>query len=119
MDKLCFNPDEVKPVASSEEGLTDECLLDTGTGSTAPITCAKKLRMIRQVYRPGGRHRPHSHENTEQAYYIIKGKAYVRIGDREYYPKEGAILYIPPKVEHEIKNIGETDLVNLLISADV
>ena len=119
MDKLCFDREEVTPIASpSEEGLDDETLVDTHE-SRAPITFAKKLKIMRQTYVPGGNHKPHSHENTEQVYYVIKGKAYVRIGDKEYYPKEGSFLYIPPKTEHELRNIGETNLINLLICADI
>lgn len=108
-----------KPGASSlSANLQDGDILDhegRDAGGEGEYTNTYRLKVIRQTYAPGGTHFPHHHELAEQAYYIISGKARVRIGDKTFEPEPGTVFYIPPGTDHEVWNIGNEPLVNVLI----
>ena len=95
-------------------GLGDQVLI-APTGQAAGFTGTKQLKLIQQVYETGGTHKLHSHPVAEQAYYIVRGRAHVRVGEETFEVEAGTTVYIPPGVEHEMANIGDEPLVNLLI----
>ncbi len=49
----------------------------------------------------------------EHEIFILKGKGRIRINNRLYDVGEGYYIYIPPNVEHEYWNIGDSKLVFL------
>lgn len=100
------------------ENLQDHTLI-AKSSEKAAYCGTKRLKIIRQVYGPGGTHLPHSHSHAEQAYFIESGSAHVRIGDEHFDVEGGTILYIPPNTEHEIENTGSDLLVNYLIDVVV
>jgi len=100
--------------------LTDETLVDkAGSGDRAAFVGTKRLKVIRQTYQPGGTHVPHHHPTTEQAYYIVSGKGRVRVADEVFEVGPNTMIYLPPKVEHEMLALGDKPLVNLLICVDL
>jgi quercetin dioxygenase-like cupin family protein len=120
----CIRPEDVIGQPGGESattGLIDENLLDRDNmpQGKAAFVGTQRLKMIRQVYEPGGTHFPHDHPATEQAYYIIEGSARVRVGKEWFDVEEGTVFYLPPKVEHELFNNGDGRLVNLLICVDL
>lgn len=50
-----------------------------------------------------------SHED-EEAIYIISGKGFAKIGDKEVELRKGTAIYIPPNTPHCIKKTGEEEL---------
>ncbi len=100
------------------ENLKDQPLI-AKSSEKAAYSGTKRLKVIRQVYGPGGTHLPHKHPHAEQAYFVESGSAHVRIGDEHFDVQGGTILYIPPNTEHEIKNTGSDLLVNYLIDVVV
>jgi len=117
---VCIRPTDVAPTPGSAtltSGLQDQSLLDH-MGQDSPLVGyahTHRLKVIRQTYIPGGTHHPHHHERAEQVYYILSGKARVRLGEEVFEVEGGTVLYIPPMTEHQIWNIGDAPLVNLLI----
>jgi len=120
---LRIRPEDVTPTpggASLSSGLQDESLVDRkGRKGLAAFIGTGRLKMIRQTYQPSGRHFPHHHRSTEQAYYLLAGKGRVRIGSEVFEATPGTMFYIPPMTEHEMENIGDVPLVNLLICVDL
>lgn len=120
---LCIRPQDTPRFpggADMSKGLTDGLLVDRkGSRSRAAYVGTHRMKLIRQTYVPGGRHFPHEHATTEQAYYLISGRARVRIGAEVFVVEAGTVFYIPPKTEHEVENIGDEPLVNLLICGDL
>ena len=84
------------------EGLLDEYLLGHG-GEKAGYGSAKRLKIVRQTYEPGGSHNVHSHDLTEQAYYVAEGKARVTIGVRLVPP-----VRLPPPIRAQFQKARPT-----------
>lgn len=54
------------------------------------------------VIKPGAEIKAHSHENTEEVYYVLSG-AMTIISDGEDIPvKEGDFVVVPPRTPHKI-----------------
>lgn len=119
----CIRPQDVSRVPGGPavtQNLIDENLVDRkGSAGRAAYVGTHRMKLIRQIYAPGGKHRAHQHETTEQAYYVLSGKARVRIGSEVFIAERGTVFYIAPKTEHEMENVGDEPLVNLLICGDL
>jgi len=61
-------------------------------------------------YAPGGWITDHSHSNAEQWYYVISGKALVKVGEEEKLVEKGYIVFIPRNTGHSYKVIGDEPL---------
>ena len=99
----------------STSGLNVWYVIDWG-GDLAPCTEGERLRVTWQVYEPGGGHDPHQHETMEQAYYMISGTGELWIADERFDAEPGMFFYIPPNVDHHIRNTGEGQLVHIIIN---
>ncbi len=62
---------------------------------------------------PGAETEGHYHRTSEEIYYILQGKSVIRLGKDTMDLTEGEAILIPPGIFHNIKNIGETDLIFL------
>jgi len=69
------------------------------------------------TYTPKGHVEPHTHEVTEQVYYILSGKGVMILGDRRIVVEPHTSIFIPPHVVHAIENTGLEDLVFVVVSA--
>jgi quercetin dioxygenase-like cupin family protein len=120
---FCVQPGDIELVpgiATKKDGtpnttnLMDESLLhrrkENGT---------VRLGMIRQWYGVGGRHFAHQHSDNEQAYYLAKGNARVRVGDETFDMTAGTVVYLPPNIEHELLNPGPDTCANVLIGVQI
>ena len=118
---VCIRPEDVTPRPGGPQatsGLQDEFIV-SGTHKEAVFRGTQRVALIRQTYEPGGKHFPHEHESSEQIYYLVEGKARVRIGDETFEVGPGTVFYIPPNTDHELINIGDGPLVNLLIGVEL
>ncbi|HVA51308.1 MAG TPA: cupin domain-containing protein [Pirellulales bacterium] len=59
---------------------------------------------------PGGSTTPHYHVKTEEIYYILSGKASMRLGDETREVGPGDAIAIPPGLVHNISNTGRAPL---------
>jgi quercetin dioxygenase-like cupin family protein len=65
-----------------------------------------------------GQHGPkHLHEKEVEVYYCLRGKGCVTLDGEDFILEPGNVLYIPPKLYHETKNIGVDDFEFLAIFA--
>ncbi len=68
---------------------------------------------------PGKRNFPnHSHAALWEMYYIVSGRALLRIDDESTTVREGDSLMCPPGMAHQIINESDEDVVYLVISDD-
>jgi len=65
-------------------------------------------------FAPGGVYETHKHR-TFQFYYILSGKAKVKVGEEERIAEKGTWIFIPPGVDHYIENTGKEDFTYILI----
>lgn len=78
----------------------------------------ERLVIHTNEYAPGGRAgEAHSHRNQEQAFYILEGNMEVTVGDKTYTAGPGDCVLLPRNVMHSHRNLGETPLKFLFISA--
>lgn len=59
----------------------------------------------------GARQEAHSHEDSEQAYVIVRGSGEMTVAGDTQSVSEGDMVFIPPASDHEIHNEGPEELV--------
>jgi mannose-6-phosphate isomerase-like protein (cupin superfamily) len=64
---------------------------------------------------PGKAFHPHYHEDMEEVFILLKGRARIFVPGEEAGLREGEAVVIPPREIHEMKNTGEEDLEYLAI----
>lgn len=57
---------------------------------------------------------PSGSHDSEEALYIVKGSGVLIADGQETRMKTGTAVYIPPNVEHSIKNTGKTSMIFLV-----
>ncbi len=107
-EKFSFVKDLSHTIAyrmSKPEGCnrTVAILLDNNDG-------AKNLSMGICVIDPQSKIPFHTHENEEEAMYVLSGEGIFKVGDQEKRIREGSILFCPPKAGHQIINTGNSEL---------
>lgn len=76
------------------------------------------LRMVNYaVIQPGEAFQLHHHETLEEVFYILSGKALIKIDDEEAELGSDMAVVIPRTAKHWMKNIGEEPLVYLAFGA--
>jgi len=78
------------------------------------ITECIEIPLVR--IKKGGSTPKHAHHEEEQVYFILEGKALLRIEDEEKEVEGGTICYIPRHSEHEIVCISDEDLVYICVA---
>ncbi|MDP2830729.1 MAG: cupin domain-containing protein [Candidatus Omnitrophota bacterium] len=62
----------------------------------------------------------HNTQNKEEVLIILQGQAEVSYGKHSRIKvKKGFFVYIPPKTDHDLKNIGKTTLKYVYITAKI
>jgi len=61
----------------------------------------------------------HAHAATEQVYYFLSGHGQMNIDGAMYDVRAGDAVHIPPKVKHQLCNLGDDWIEHLIISAEV
>ncbi|MFQ6094577.1 MAG: cupin domain-containing protein [Candidatus Bathyarchaeia archaeon] len=74
---------------------------------------SKNLVFALGVFNPGEGLVPHIHPQSEEVYYVIKGKGTVYVGEeKKETPIEPEVaLYIPPGTIHAVTNTGKEKLL--------
>jgi mannose-6-phosphate isomerase-like protein (cupin superfamily) len=67
---------------------------------------SKRLQITHSIYRPGGWTKRHVHPDHEQAYYIIRGRALVTVGEQTRVLGPGEVAFVPMGVEHRYSTYG-------------
>ena len=57
---------------------------------------------------PGKGPAPHTHTHETEIFRVIEGNFHVRCGTQEFEASAGAVLVLPPKIEHAWYNTGTT-----------
>jgi mannose-6-phosphate isomerase-like protein (cupin superfamily) len=73
-------------------------------------SCIRKQSLAEARLPAGGRTTPHYHQATEEIYYILQGRAEMRVGVDTREVELGDAIAIPPGQLHQITNTGEETL---------
>ena len=68
-----------------------------------------QLRMSVGRLAPGGSVEHHRHFTMEEVYYLMKGRAMVRVDDDEYEVEENTAIYFPPEPMRSVYNHTDED----------
>lgn len=69
------------------------------------------------IYQPKGYVEPHTHEKSEQIYYILKGNGMFELEGKKQLVSSGTVIFIPPHVKHAIANTGFEDLIFIVVAS--
>ena len=78
---------------------------------------SERLAIAIDTYEVGGHTDVHEHSELEQAYYVISGRALIKIGDEELEVGAGGSGCIPLHTKHGFRNVGDTALTVAVISS--
>lgn len=84
-------------------------------------TCgAKRITMGHTIIPAGSRNQRHYHANSEAAFYIVKGRLRILIGEGADYSEtevgEGTFCYVPQGEIHGIVNCSDTEDAELIFA---
>ncbi len=72
-----------------------------------------KQSLAQATIQPGETTLRHSHQKTEEIYYVLQGEGKMHLGDESFDVCVGDSVVIPPKYLHSITNIGTVELIIL------
>lgn len=81
-----------------------------------PVTGSQSFMLLWAESQPGGESQPHTHA-SDQAYYTLKGRIWLRIDRDEFTVEPNTAVLIPAGVEHELKILGDESFQCLLVFA--
>jgi quercetin dioxygenase-like cupin family protein len=71
-----------------------------------PKLGSKYLQFRISKMSPGGTDDYHSHPDSEQIIYVLKGKGKLGVGKKTYSLSKDVFAFIPPGVRHHVRNDG-------------
>jgi quercetin dioxygenase-like cupin family protein len=75
---------------------------------------SKDCTMFRALFMPGARHMKHSHSNSDELFYMIRGHGASGAGEKEYEMKAGSSHFIPRGVTHWLRNLSKTEPIEVV-----
>lgn len=57
----------------------------------------------------------HQHKECEQTYLFVEGEAEVNVAGELHQLAKGGIVYIPRLTDHAVKNVGDSELVYIVV----
>jgi mannose-6-phosphate isomerase-like protein (cupin superfamily) len=78
-------------------------------GGASPIQ-AKNFCMGHVTLEPRGGQVPWHNQEQEEIYFVVEGTGEMCLGEERHMVTTGQSVYIPPRVFHQLTNIGETPL---------
>ena len=92
--------------ALAHRGRFFRVLQQTARSQTAVMTIA-----------PGAEAGPEEEHDGDQVIYVVEGEALVRIGERVHEAAAGALVMIPARTRHHVKNPGREPLFFVTVYA--
>ena len=83
-------------------------LLDPA-GDAVDLTC------VVEIFKPGGRTPPNTHQVAQELFFVLKGTGRAHCGGRTVELAPGDALLVPPGHEHVIENTGAGKLYTLTV----
>jgi len=80
-------------------------------GSYTNLLDEEYTKVKKIVVKPGEAPSYQYHFKRSEVWVIVKGTAQVKLDDEVQHYKVGDIIFIPKKSKHQVKNIGEGELV--------
>jgi mannose-6-phosphate isomerase-like protein (cupin superfamily) len=75
--------------------------------SYAPEVLRSELLSVGLYIVPAGGPDDQSPHNEDEVYYVVRGRAKIRVGDDDHPVQPGTVLFVPAKAVHYFHNISE------------
>ena len=75
---------------------------------------SKDCTMFRALFIPGARHMKHSHSNSDELFYMIRGHGASGAGEREFEMRAGSSHFIPRGITHWLRNLSDTEPIEVV-----
>lgn len=109
MEKISINIEDIVPM--TDKGGKIYIIASPKT------TGNKNLIMGIGITPAGEKVKRHVHEYSEETFYVLSGKGEIEIEGENIVFKEGMLVRVPQGKEHEVTNIGDSELVVIFASA--
>jgi len=76
---------------------------------------SQNMRVHQGVFPPGQACSQHSHANSEEICYIVKGNGELTVGEKIMKYGPNTLVFIPPGVPHIYRNTGESEMVLIAV----
>jgi len=97
--------------AENSLGALSKVLIDPQCADTKHLN----FRLI--CYMPGSFATPHSHDDAENVFYVLQGRGIAILDGKRIPIEPGTLVFIPPKVEHEVHSTGDENLVMVFVAS--
>jgi mannose-6-phosphate isomerase-like protein (cupin superfamily) len=77
----------------------------------------KDVSLAEALVEPGRDTELHTHQRSQEIYYILEGEGEMRLGDETFKVKKYDAILIPPGMPHSVKNDGKSVLRMLCVCA--
>ena len=104
--------EDVTPEPVTEEGGWRK--MDIRFVITGERQGSKNCTLFRALFPPGARHMKHSHSNSDELFYMIRGHGASGAGEKEYEMRAGSCHFIPRGVTHWLRNLSETEPIEVV-----
>lgn len=75
---------------------------------------SENCTMFRAHFPPHARHMKHSHSNSDELFYMIRGHGASGAGEKEYEMKAGSAHFIPKGVTHWLRNLSDKEPIEVV-----
>jgi quercetin dioxygenase-like cupin family protein len=75
---------------------------------------SKNCTMFRALFPPGARHMKHSHSNSDELFYMIRGRGASGAGEKEFEMRAGSSHFIPRGITHWLRNLSDTEPIEVV-----
>ena len=100
--------DEIEPIQLGDES--------SGTKRFVKVLAtSKNMKVHMGIFPPGQASSRHSHPESEEIVFIVKGKGKVFTDHGTFEYKENSVVFIPPGVSHQYKNTGDDEMILIAI----
>jgi quercetin dioxygenase-like cupin family protein len=75
---------------------------------------SKNCTMFRALFPPGARHMKHSHSNSDELFYMIRGHGASGAGEKEFEMRAGSSHFVPRGITHWLRNLSDTESIEVV-----
>ena len=78
---------------------------------------ASNIGIAQVIYGPNGHTGTHSHQDRDEAYFLVSGRVSICVEDEEATVGAGTVAYIPRNHQHRYRNVGGEPLKMIVVSS--
>ncbi|MEM3045661.1 MAG: cupin domain-containing protein [Candidatus Bathyarchaeia archaeon] len=107
----------VKPVIMEGHGPTTLYQNIFGVMYKTDVPMKAFTSFWKMTIKPGGTNKPHTHNDQEQIYMVVRGASTVMVGEERQTAKAGDVIFLPPNVPHAVFNETKKPCVIVAVGA--